>query len=634
MLDWKSELARRLAPLPAGMTCMAPQAAGWCLPIAAALLIGFFVRALAKRSWRDALAIFALGAVCILLLVVGASPAFTLVTIVVGLNVSFSFATAGLLGWCAALAVTQLPPYTTAMVWSASHGPAWWGTACLPLGFLVAHASLCKSSRWQCLTAATLCIGAALVAYQIEMSPAWASVLAAAPATVYGAYALGSAQFHRWILVSGGLIAGAWLITLAPSLTGSGSIVVVLPREPSATSRYFENYQPVVDSLGFRGWKVTSDANDIRPGEVVLFPHAYHSEFSTQLDSIRALAHYSTLKLVVFGEHTDAEGIARSLERAEAPVGLNVDTTVPHRNGDAFGWMGGLGLLATPHAPLNRGASIALNSIWSIPLLWTPAAHSEIEVSVDGQLGDFIFRSGKRAGLFAEMAVGRRLGGPTWYVIGDGSPALGELMAAAPQDMARLIANATGWPVLLHGVAWLLIVVAALALRDYGPYLGLAGLAFALASAIAIVIPNRLVREDNGPVTVFGRSVYGDRAVGRAIVALAPEIMRSGVRVQIGGDQPELRAASQVWIARPSTSAAQKDCIRTGGIELAGIKLMNALACRQVPGTALLESGGDIVAYRRGRLVTIADDDFISNAAPESNIIWLRDRLAQFSSLH
>jgi hypothetical protein len=245
--------------------------------------------------------------------------------------------------------------------------------------------------------------------YLAEIPPYFASILVALPAAMTVLFE-GPDRFPSRIQ-SGAILSfgvAVSLVVLAPVARMPGTLSFWIPEAKSSISRYFESYETVLKMGGFRSFRMITGAADIAPGDWVVLPSAAHQGLRDQLLALKDLPHYSTLRIVIFGEHTDVDGVASSLTGVGAPLGLNVDTTIPPRNSDLLGWSSGVGAVPNRDVPLNRGASVSHLAWSAIPLVWIHGGHLETDHFEDGSLGDTVMRKGARRDLQCYLSCTRK----------------------------------------------------------------------------------------------------------------------------------------------------------------------------------------------------------------------------------
>jgi hypothetical protein len=384
---------------------------------------------------------------------------------------------------------------------------------------------------------------------------------------------------------------------------------------------------------GFRSFRMITGAADIAPGDWVVLPSAAHQGLRDQLLALKDLPHYSTLRIVIFGEHTDVDGVASSLTGVGAPLGLNVDTTIPPRNSDLLGWSSGVGAVPNRDVPLNRGASVSHLAWSAIPLVWIHGGHLETDHFEDGSLGDTVMRKGERAGIYSAISLAQESVGATWMVIGDSTPALNELLAVQPSAMSELLALGTGLPAILGVLSWagLFFAVATRSRAIATPLL-----CFAVASLLFIPLSKHLMSvrfmdPKKASAVLVDRPLYGDKAVGRSLVTLSKTVVDSDVLIVVGRG-PIDSSKKQVVISHPPEWAGRADCVRAGDIQIAVVRVLDVVACPNQEQEVLLRAGRDPIAFVRESRLYVMDQHFIANAAPRANVEWLNSKILGFKN--
>jgi len=626
--DWPLRCAAAVATLVA----LQPGVTG-----AAALALVGGVAWLAVRAERAPYAVgWLLGAVLLgaAALQAGLSPALVMAAFVLVVSISprLEIGTSRWLApWVAAVALTQLPPVVGWMLSASDAGPPWIGIVIAPWIFLTAAAAGgVLRVRWS-LAAALAVVVCGYIPYQLEWNPALQATLAAMPAAV-SLIATSAHTATRFlpsaVLIAGGI--GASLLALLPAVGPPRPLSVWIPQGETSMSRYFEEYAPVLQASGFRNVRMVGAATDVGPNDWVMLPSAAHPDLGSQLQTLRELPHYASLRIIVIGEHTDAEGIATALEASGSPIGLGFDTTIPPGNADLLGWSSGLGSVPSRSLALNRGASVRARAWDAVPLVWVQGGHREADRSNDGRLGDMVLRRGERAGLYSVLSLGREPDGATWVVLGDSTPALNEFVAADPNGFARILALATGLPGLLGVLSWAALygVATGVFLRFNRLRLGLA-LAFIAATEVsAVSIASRLLDASHSKVKLADRVPYGDRAVGRAVVALSRSLLEADVTLEIG----KITSGGQgrrVSTGHPDGWWGRLDCVRAGNIAVDEVRVLDVLTCPDAREGAVLSIGADAIAYRRGSHLVVLDQHFLANAAPHANVDWLKARIGE-----
>lgn len=570
----------------------------------------------------------------------GLSPALVNVAFVVALAAtpSASFGQSPWLSpWIGAIALTQVPAVVRTLLIASDAGPGWAGMVVVPCFFLIAG-TLGGAIRitWAAVAALSVLV-LCYAAYQLEWSPPLQATLAALPPAAALLASKRPSTSRKW--PSGALLAvgiGMSLWPLVQATGQPGALKVWIPESKTPMSHYFEQYVAVLQASGFRSVRPVTTAEDARPGDWVLLPSAAHPALREQLKELRGLPHYASLHIVVVGEHTDAEGVAVALGGSGSPVALHLDTTIPPRNANLLGWSSGPGVVPHRALALNRGASIDARAWNTVPLVWVQGGHREADRSSDGRLGDMVMRRGERAGLYGVLAVGRERAGPVWVVLGDSTPALNEFLGANPKAFARILSIATGIPALLGLLAWATLYWAATVIsvrRRRSLPLGLALIVLAMAALSGEAIDSRFLDASSSRIDIVDRDPYGDRAVGRAVVALSRAILDADISLEIGRVTPigsrQDRQDRRVSVGHPGGWAARLECVRAGNVTIEQVQVLDVVTCPEATDGSVLSIGADSLAYRRGGQLVVLDQHFLANVAPAANLDWLKERIAE-----
>ena len=532
--------------------------------------------------------------------------------------------------WVACIALVQIPPVTTLALMIAHAGPTWSGLVVLPF-FFIALATIGGNIHYK---TSFLVLIATLITVLMGLYFEWAPAYLAFIAPFYAAASLlikckenvKKSSFKLSVVLVFSLIFSIFCIY--PASTTLHNTVIWLPTDKTLSSKYFDSYQSVLNVTGMRAIQVISDPNQIKQGDLVIFPHAAHPEFTNQLKELSLLKHYSSLRILVMGEHTNADGVADALLQANPNIALNNNTSIPPKNSDFLGWSGSIGFYALPTTALNRGASVIHRSFLSVPLILIFGGHLEENLSDDGRLGDYQFTRNERIGLYSAMSMAKGINGPTWIIVGDSSPSLNEVLIASPREWSRLLALSTGIPAIFGLALWSIFWSASLiighrrfAIVSYGVVIT----CFFL-TMLAIHLQDFFYSPQNSQIELENREVFGQSSVGKALVQLSKDLDETEVSIEVGKiSSPNERLL--VSIAHPSNWGEQRYCSRGGGIQVDKIKLMDVVTCTNIKQNAVLSLGDDKVSYSdKGHLV-ILDQHFISNAAPTENIDWLREQI-------
>jgi len=567
----------------------------------------------------------------------GVSPAFAVAVFVVLISLNSSsreISGRWLAGWIAVFAVMHLPPFVRLMLLITESVPLWISGIVVPV-FFVAVALVCGLiGLVSGLTSTAVLILLGYGLYQAELSPYFASILVALPAAITVLFEKPDRLPSR--IQSGGILflgVVVSLVMLAPAVRMPGALSFWVPEAKSSISRFFESYETVLKMSGFRSARMINSAADIAPGDWVVLPSAAHQGLRDQLLALKHLPHYSTLRIIIFGEHTDVDGVASSLTAAGAPLGLNVDTTIPPRNSDLLGWSSGLGAVPSRDVPLNRGASVSHLAWSAVPIVWVHGGHRETDNYDDGSIGDMAMRKGDRAGIYSAISLAQENGGATWIVIGDSTPALNELLAAKPSAMSELLALSTGIPAILGVLSWAgLFFAVALYSRFFGaPLLWLAVVSLLLISLSKHHLSLRFMDPKDANAVVVNRPMYGDKAVGRSLVALSKSVVDSDVLIVVGRGSID-SSKKQVVISHPVDWPGRADCVRAGDVQMAEVRVMDVVACPNQEQEVLLRAGRDPIAFIRDSRLYVWDQHFIANAAPRTNVEWLNTRILELKN--
>lgn len=595
-----------------------------------------------KPNWAGAVGIVGAVALCAISIQLGASTVLVMAGLVM-LMAQPTALTLGaptppwLRGWIVALATTQMPSAVRVALNFSDSGPAWFGAVAMPILFVAAALANSTASLVQAALA-TLFIGlAAYTGIALEWDPRVIAASTALPAAVCVLVAPGSAvgSVAKNILVLAlGVTTTLW--TLLPTLGAPGPLAIWIPETKTAISRYFDNYEPLMQVSGFRNSSRVTEATQLVPGTWVMLPSAAHPKFGEQLEELRKLSYYDTLRIIVAGEHTDADGVATALNASGSPVGLNNDTTIPPGNRDLLGWSSGIGAVPSRSITFNRGASLKLEDSRAVPITWVQGGHRELDRLDDGRLGDMIFRPGERVGLYCVVAMGREPRGATWLVLGDSTPLLNEYLASGPAELAQLLALGTGIPSALGVIAWVILFAIATrgrkatVTRQRAVESHVIIAAICLPAAAGQILASTFRDVSSSRIEIVDRAPFGDRAVGRAVVALSPALLESDVSIEIGrisGDQAQRR----VSVGHPDGWTLRLDCSRAGNVSIGPVRMLDVVTCPEASRGTILGVGEDSVAYRRGTHIVVLDQHFISNVAPEANIDWLKQRLSELA---
>ncbi len=492
-----------------------------------------------------------------------------------------------------------------------------------------------------------------------------AVAIAASIAVSWATYGSGAIPFYQSMLCASVGVWYVWHWTEQPGLTRVGvtaigtSVVsglllvgygVAWKSEPVfwlpekidvLESRHFKNYAEVLAVSGIRG-KVIRQARDIPPNSTVVVPYSFGGQLGAFLESVRDLDHANSLRIVIFGEHTNSGELSSAVQRSSQIVGFNRDTTVPHLNRDSLGHVSIAGSIALQNRlPLNRGASISIHHISGVPLIASYTAHAEEEYSSDGRLGDYVFRPGKRAGPIVFGAAS--IGAPSWVLFGDNTPALAEIVVQSPRYFVHLLELSTLKPALAYALILLALVPFIYAVHSvkivvHRLLIGLVAIAVAGAGfTLEGSAQGDFYRPEAALIARSDRYIFGELSDGRALVSLAPILLRKNARLEFGDVLPRVGEQYQgkVRIGEPILSKDARDihyneCVRVGGIAIGSLRVMDGKACPMVAAVPMIGSQGDAVAYRSSefpRTVVIMDKHFLSNASLEANSDWIRDQV-------
>lgn len=562
----------------------------------------------------------------------GVSPAFVLAAFVLVIRLnssSFEISGGWLAGWIAVFAAMQLPPFVRLMLLTTESVPLCISGIVVPIFFLAIALACGVISLVSALISTAVLLALGYCLYLAEFSPYIASILVAIPAAITVLFEkpdhLSSRIQSAGILFLGVVVS---LVMLMPAVRMPGALSFWIPQSKSSISRFFENYENVLKMNGFRSARMINAAADIAAGDWVVLPSAAHQDLRDQLLALKQLPHYSTLRIIIFGEHTDVEGVASSLIAAGAPLGLNVDTTIPPKNSDLLGWSSGLGAVPSRDIPLNRGASVAHLAWSAVPIVWVQGGHRETDHYDDGSLGDMQMRMGDRAGIYSIISIAQENEGATWVVIGDSTPALNELLASQPSAMSALLALSTGIPAILGVLSWAALFIAvAWHSRVFGaPLLWLVVVSLLLISFSKYQLSLFFMDPKDASTVLVDRPMYGDKAVGRSLVALSKSVVDSDVVIVVGRG-PIDSSKKQVVISHPVDWAKRADCVRAGDIQIAEVRILDVVACPNQEQEVLLRAGRDPIAFIRDSHLYVLDQHFIANAAPRTNAEWLNSRI-------
>ena len=532
-----------------------------------------------------------------------------------------------LVGWVCAISFALLPWTGWVSVELANSVPAWMGAIVTPCFFLVV-ASLMRALSYRLGTMAVLVellVGQAM--YRLEVDPAVQTVASLLPVVVSQLIPIRKPHRSVWPLVFSALMIhciSLWV--LVPSLSVPSRLAFWVPTSPSLATPYFENYESILRAVGFRNFKMVRSASELAPNEWIIFPNGMHPDLARDLKALRDLPYYKTLRVFVVGEHTDAGGVATALESSGAPVHLNRDTTIPPGNANLIGWSSGQGVTLPRTMALNRGASVGDGARMAIPLVWVQGGHRETDNFVDGRLGDMTFRVGERVGLYSVLSLGREDGGPTWVVLGDSTPFLNEFLVSDPQGVASIFALSSGIPAFLSVFGWMALVITA-ALRVYSARISaliVATLVITLVACSSEYLASQIRDRDASKLAIANRGLYGDEAVGRALVAISPSLVKSDFKIEIGQITTQL-SGKRISIGHPREWMARSDCARAGNITVNSLRLLDVLACPDDTLDAVVMVGSDTVIYRGRTNLVVLDQHFLANSAPKENQRFLME---------
>lgn len=601
-----------------------------------AVIVGFLI----LSSWTNVGRLFVLfGGLCLVAIgmQLGVSPALAIVFFAVLIILNYSTLKppgCWLSGWIAVFAAMHLPPFVRLMLLISDGAPPWISGTVVPIFFLVIALACGVVGLISSLFCVSLVIVLGYGFYQSELSPYIASILISLPPAIIVLFAktdrLPSNIRGGVILLIGVMVS---LVMLGPVARMPGALSFWIPEKKSSISHFFESYETVLKLGGFRSFRMIKGATDIAPGDWVILPSGAHQGLRDQLLALKELPHYSTLRIIIFGEHTDIEGVASSLAIAGAPLGLNTDTTIPPRNSDFLGWSSGLGVVPSRDVPLNRGASVHHLSWAAVPLAWIHGGHRETDHHDDGSLGDMVMRKGEHAGIYSTISLAKENEGATWIVIGDNTPALNEFLAAQPSAMAEILALSTGLPAMLGIFSWagLFIAVVWHSRVFSDQLLWLVVVSILLISLSKQLLTFAFMDPKYANAVLVDRPVYGDKSVGRSLVALSKNIVDSDILIVIGRG-PIDSGKKQIVISHPPDWSQREDCVRAGDIQISEVRFMDVVACRNQEQRVLLRAGNDPIAFVRDSHLYVLDQHFIANAAPRANVDWLNSMILELKN--
>jgi hypothetical protein len=143
-------------------------------------------------------------------------------------------------------------------------------------------------------------------------------------------------------------------------------------------------------------------------------------------------------------------------------------------------------------------------------------------------------------------------------------------------------------------------------------------------------VGRRIVDADLKRVIVTNRPLYGDQAVGRAIVALAPTFVDEDVKLEIGTVSQNV-SGRVVSIGHPFGWSKRTDCTRAGELVVKPLFFLDVVSCPLGNVERVVGIGEDIVIYRLGKQLVVLDQHFLGNAASPENLEWLKTEMRRIS---
>ncbi len=491
---------------------------------------------------------------------------------------------------------------------------------------------------------------AALVADKIASHPYALMIAAAVPATIFSVVVcfVSESSPRARSLVFIAIAFGLLLPWAATPPRSWGEIFVLLPdASDTYEAQFFKNYTDALRFAGIRAERVTR-LNDIPSRSLVLMPWTSadfkSADDNEMLKSIGQLAQGHQWTVIVGGEHTNLGGAADRIEAMSGKPFLRRDLTVPPYNTDDSGPLHVSDLREWPHGSiLNRGASVEIMSLLDKVLLAGDGWWAEPDLGEWLWVGDYIWRSGERAGRMA-LAIASDSGGARWIIVGDNSFFLSNQIYADPRTLLRLIELASLWPALVKDIAIGFLAIA-------GCLLMLAHVTLAEASitmsSVFFVVSGIYIFLFPTPESSRWRDTYVDQIgfdernfnlafTESPLLTNSRRLMR--LKGSFTGEFEVPHGNAIIFLHVDGTMTAGKarltNCRRLGALALEeGPYLMDAQACRVTGADRILIGTPEAavafsIQYGLSEAIFILDTVFLGQKAPSSNADWLIREMA------
>lgn len=491
---------------------------------------------------------------------------------------------------------------------------------------------------------------AALVADKVASHPYALMIAAALPATIFAVVVCyvseSSSRSHYLFFIF--IIFGLLLPWAATPPRSWGDIFVLLPdASDTYEAQLFKSYEDALRFAGIRAVRVAR-VNDIPPRSLVLMPWISadfeSADDNERLKNIKRLAQVHRWTVIVGGEHTNLGGAADRIEAISGMPLLRRDLTVPPYNTDDSGPLHVSDLREWPHGSiLNRGASVEITSLLDKVLLAGDGWWAEPDLGEWLWVGDYIWRSGERAGRMA-LATASDIDGARWITIGDNSFLLSNQIYADPRTLLRLIELASLWPALIKDIAIGLFAILGCLIMLVHVTLAEASITM---SSVFFVVFGIYVFLFPTPESSRWRDTYVDQIgfdernfnlafTEHPLLTNSRRLMRFKDAFAGTFEVPHENAIIFLHVDGSMTAdkARLANCRRLGALALeGGPYLMDAQACRVIGADRILIGTPDAavafsIRFGSSEAIFILDTAFLGQKAPSSNSDWLIREMA------
>lgn len=465
------------------------------------------------------------------------------------------------------------------------------------------------------------------------LSPTWLMIVAAFPILILGCQFKPRESYKSIFSLIGFSVSAILISWLYSFPSTSSNAYFLLPQNTNSPEfKYYENYAAASKFTGIDLIEI-KNPKDIPDNSLLVLPWLTEELDSDYNKTIKSLANKRHWTVILVGEHTNMNGVANRINTFTGFNNLRDDLTTPPENKDNSGALRVSGTDPWLQSSLlNRGASVAIHSIFDKVLLSGDGWWAENNIGEWLWVGDYVWQPKDRNGRLV-LAAQIVDDGAHWVVVGDSTPFLNKAILAQPISTKEIIKLASLWPVFLKDVLLVFLMVVGGIVKS--PIrIRYASLLATVPILIIQLIPQAISSWDSVWIgeNAFTESNFNNHlSKSKPLLETKWQLIRTSNAINedffTGNQNAVIFGIVKEGVKVDGITFT--NCHRIGNIQTdEGPLLMNAQACK-VSGNAKAiigtndEAAAILYKTRNNTKILILDQNFLAQGAKKENVEWL-----------